>query len=85
MRRFLGALVSPPISQALAGDAFQGFGAAFCVGDLAIAVAKIEFMQVALRVLLAAVLIDAAHAALEDREKSLDRIGVGCATAIFAL
>ena len=40
----------------------------------AVGIAEIEFGQVAVQVLLAAVLIDALHAALEDREVTFDRV-----------
>jgi len=49
----------------------------------AVAVPEAEFIQVALEVLLAAVLVNPDHAALEDAEGSLD--GVGCHVAAGVL
>ena len=42
----------------------------------AVVVAEIKLRKIAVQVLLAAVLIDAAHAALEDREIVFNRVGV---------
>jgi hypothetical protein len=49
----------------------------------AIAVAEIEFAQVAMQVLLGAVLIDAFHAAFEYRKVTFDRVRAGRAAPIF--
>jgi len=53
----------------------------------AVVVAKDELVQVALEVLLPAVLIDANHAALEDAEEPLNRVGgdqiIAFATSVF--
>ena len=40
----------------------------------AVAVAEIELRQIAVQMLFAAMLIDALHAALEDREEAFDRV-----------
>ena len=41
-----------------------------------VVIAEIEFRQIAVKVLLVAMLVDALHAALENREYALDGIGV---------
>ena len=60
-------VVSPPIGQALANDAFKGDVSAFCVvvtiGN-AVCVTEVKFSQIAAKMLLAAMLIDTAHTAL---------------------
>ncbi len=43
--------MSPPICEALAGDALEGLGGALAIGDRALVVAKIELAEVALKVL----------------------------------
>ena len=64
---------------------------ALCAGGivnaklLAIAVAEIELRQIAMQVRLADVLIDAINAALQDREKALDRVGVNIAAHILVV
>src|SRR3954471_16617710 len=71
--------IRPPIRQPLALHAEKG-----CLGALAIVhtqrdavvVAELELGHVAVQVLLVAVLVDALHPALEDREVALDRGGV---------
>src|SRR5262245_37877210 len=73
----------PPVSEQLADNAFQ------CSVIIAIAkrdtmvVAKIILCQVAVQMLFAAVLVDAFHAALEDRVVALDRVRVDVAANIF--
>jgi hypothetical protein len=49
----------------------------------AIAVAKIELGKIPVQVLFAAMLVDALHAALEDRIVALDGVGVNLTTNIF--
>jgi hypothetical protein len=46
-------------------------------------VAEIEFRQIAMQMLLAAMLIDAFHAALKDRKEAFRRIGVTCSPISF--
>lgn len=78
---------NPPIGEALAADALQGIVAAFNIANTklsAIVVAEIELGEVAEQVLLSAVLVDAFHAALEDREEAFNRVGVNAAADIFA-
>ena len=79
-RRFgLLALRSRFIGQPLAFDAEQrAFGASSVVNAEfdAIGVAEIELGEIAVKVLFAAMLIDADHAALEDAEIALDGVGV---------
>jgi len=50
----------------------------------AIAIAEIKLSEIAVQVLLAAMLIDALHAALEDRIVVLDGIGADDALALIA-
>src|SRR4051794_19051219 len=82
--RCLGALggagaVNPPIGQALADHAQQR-----CISTRrvvhaqsdAVGVAELELREVAVQVLLAAVLVDACHSALEQAERSFDGVGV---------
>jgi hypothetical protein len=42
----------------------------------AVVITEIKFHQIPMKVLLAAVLINALHAALKDAEKALNRVGV---------
>jgi hypothetical protein len=70
--------VSPPIRQALPVHALGGQnGSFFVLNPVAntVVVAKAEFVQAALQVLLAAVLMHANHAALENAEEAFNRIG----------
>ena len=70
---------SPPIGEALSLDALHGEGHAFGIADAvpdALVVSKIELGQIAFKVLLAYMLINAGDAALEDGKIVLDRIGV---------
>ena len=67
------------ISQALPDDALQRASARCNIVNAelhAIAVAEIKFGQIPMQMLLFAVLIDAFHAALEDRIVALDGVGV---------
>src|SRR5690349_4834560 len=72
-------VMSPSIGEALADAALYG-----CVGARhvvnaqrdAMVVPEVELAQIAMQVLLTAVLIDALHTALEDREVALDGVGV---------
>ena len=48
----------------------------------AVAVAKIELGEIAVQVLLAAMLVDALHPAFEDREEALDGVGRGDAAIL---
>src|SRR5689334_22152101 len=76
--RVLG-FVRPSIGQPLALGALDRLLGALAVFDaecLAHVVAELEFGQIAVQVLLAAVLIDALHPALENREVSLDGVRV---------
>ena len=49
----------------------------------AVIVAEIKLRQIAVQVLLAAVLVDAAHSTLEHREVAFDRIGRDVAAHVF--
>lgn len=76
------------IHQALAFDALHGLDGAVdvAIAELdAVIVAEVKFREIAVQMLLAAVLIDAAHPALEDREEALDRIGLHVAADIFVV
>src|SRR5437899_1255287 len=78
------SLMSRLIGEPLALHAEQKNLGAVLIFDaerLAIAIAEIEFSKVAVQVIVPAMLIDALHAALEDREKAFD--GVGMHGAIF--
>ena len=79
-------LTSPPIGQAFAFRALNGdLGAGRIVvaeAD-AVRVAKIELGQIAVQMLLAAMLVDAFHAALEDRIEALDRVCVRLAANVL--
>ncbi len=71
--------VSPPIGQALAGDALESFCGALIIGNaqpLAFIVPEIEFAEIAFQVLLADVLVHPGNPALEDREVVFDGVGV---------
>ncbi len=79
--RRLGLLVrrSCFIGKALAFDAQQralGAGGIIIAGLDPVRIAKIEFCQIAVKVRLATMLVDADHAALEYREIALDGVGV---------
>ena len=67
------------IGQALANDTLERlYGAGFIVHAQrdAVVIAEIIFAQIAVKVLFIAMLIDALHAALEDREIAFNGIGV---------
>jgi hypothetical protein len=49
-----------------------------------VVVAEIVLREIPVQVLLAAVLVDAAHAPLEDREHALNRVAVNVAANVFA-
>jgi hypothetical protein len=71
------SVVSRSIGQPLAGDALQGdIGACHIIyaEPDAIGIAEVEFCEITVKVFLAAMLVDADHVALEDREIALDRI-----------
>lgn len=76
---------NPPIGQALTGDALKREVGALVVIDAerhAVAVTEVELGKVALQVLRTAMLVDAAHPALEDAEKALNRVGVDGAVTL---
>src|SRR5687768_4191972 len=63
---------NPPIGEALTADALKHEVGALRIVDAklnAIAVAEIELDRIAMQMLLPAMLIDALHAALKDREE----------------
>ena len=74
--------VNSPIGDALAADARQGAsGSAAIVNAVrnTVAIAELKLGEAAMQVLLAAMLIHALHAVLEDGECSLDRVRVDSA------
>ena len=81
-------VVRPTICQALSCYATQRDQAAFRVFNSmrhTVVIAELEFRRIAVQVLLTTVLIHALHAALEDAEIALNRVGVDDATAILTL
>lgn len=71
------------IGEALALATAHRFHRALHIADLASVVAEIELGKITVQVLLPAVLINAAHAAFEDREKAFNRIGMNIAAHIL--
>ena len=74
--------MSRSIGEALADDTTKGtFGATFILDAdrTAMTISEIELCKIAVKMPLGAVLIDALHAALEDREITLDGVGVAVA------
>ena len=72
-------MISRLISQPLADDAFERAISALSVVDAefdTVRISEIELREIAVKMLFAAVLIDALHAALEDRIVAFDRVGV---------
>ena len=71
--------MSLPIGEPLADDALNGARGTLYViyaQPDAVAIAEIELRQIAVQMLLAAMLVDALHAALEDRVVAFDGVGV---------
>ena len=67
------------VGEALADDALQqrvGAVAVIAAKSLTVGVAEVKFSQIAVQVLLLAVLVDALHPALEDAEIAFDGVGV---------
>src|SRR6266446_2800006 len=82
------SVVSLPIRQPLPDNALQrSFGALYIINTEpnAIAVAEIELSKISVQVLFFAMLVDAFHAALEDRIEAFNRIGVDVAANVFLL
>src|SRR5206468_7111071 len=80
------AAVSPAISKTLAFYALNGFKvprAIIAAKRFTVRIAEIELREIAEQVRFRAVLIDAAHAAFEDREEALNRVCVNQAPRIF--
>jgi hypothetical protein len=70
---------NPPIGKALVAGGCKKLFSALGIGNLecrAAIVKEIEFRQVVVKMGFAAMLIDADHSALEDREHAFDRVGV---------
>ena len=85
LRGFLGP-TNPPIHQPAAGGATQlsvDAGAIVKTASDATVVAEVELREVAMQMWLAAVLVDAEHAALEEAEGALDGVGVDVAAGVL--
>jgi hypothetical protein len=70
--------VTPPIGQTLTSSALNREGAPFGIVHAqgnAVRISEIELAQIAVQVLLGAMLIDALHASLEDRIVAFNRVG----------
>src|ERR1700724_288113 len=81
------SVVSRSISKPLSDDTFQrAFGAFYVIyaKPNAIAIAKVKFGEIAMQMLLAAMLVDALHAAFEDRIVAFNCVGVDDPTHVFA-
>src|SRR6185312_10563823 len=75
------------ISQTLAYDAAKDRVGALSIvhaKGYALIVAEVKFREVAVKVLFGAMLIGAAHAALENRKVAFDGVGVNAAANVFA-
>jgi hypothetical protein len=80
------SVISRSIGKALPNDAFdRPFGTLHIVNTKAdaIAIAEIELGKISVQVFLAAMLVDALHAALEDRIVAFNGVGVNFAANIF--
>src|ERR1700683_1954491 len=80
------SVVSLPIGEPLSDNSFHRSRGALHViyaKPNAVAIAEIELRQIAVQVLFLAVLINALHAALKDREVAFDRVGMHDATNVF--
>jgi len=76
---FLTSATRLPVGKALADDAPDRALSAFDIVDAQgdpVAVAEIKLGEIAVQVFLAAMLVDAAHPALEDREKAFNGVGM---------
>jgi len=82
------SVVSLPIGKPLTDDALHGpcgsLNVIYAEPD-AIAIAEIKFCEIAVQMLLAAVLIDTLHTALENRIVALNGIGMYVAADVFFL
>jgi hypothetical protein len=81
------SLTSRSIGETLSNDAFdRALGAIYVIyaEPDAIAIAEIEFGKIAVQMLFAAMLIDALHAAFENRIVTFNCVGVDDPTHIFA-
>ena len=80
------SVVSLPVGQSLSDDALNGpFGSLNVVYAQPdpIGIAEIELREIAVQMLLFAVLVDAFHATLENRVVALDGVGVDVAANVF--
>lgn len=82
-----GFAVSPPIHQPLASGATNYSGRALGIINTkadAVVIAEIKFRDIAMRIMLCAMLIDALHSALEYGIEAFRRVELGFAAPIFA-
>src|SRR6185369_1567563 len=77
-------LVRLTVREALAFAALNGKYRTFSIGNVAGRIAEIELCQIAMQVLFGAMLIDALHAAFEDREITLNRVRMDLAAHVLA-
>lgn len=83
---FGGFATSRSVGEPLAGSTRQGAGSAFTIFDpksRAVRVAKIELGEIAMQVPFVAMLVDAPHPALENREKAFNGVGVHLPAHVF--
>jgi hypothetical protein len=76
-----------PVHQALAFHAFHGGDGAVNVAapeSGPVIISEVKLGQITVQVLFLAMLIDALHAAFEDRERTFNRIRVDVAASVFA-
>jgi hypothetical protein len=79
--------VSRPVRETLAFNALHSKRRTFPIVHTegnAVIVAEIKFREIAMQMLLIAMLIDAAHTALEDREVAFGRVGMHIVADVFA-
>src|SRR3954451_13415141 len=81
------SVVRRRVGQSLSDDALHGAGCALRIVYAQpdpIGIAEIKFGQVAVKMLLAAMLVSAGHATFENREITFDGIGMDQALAVMA-
>src|SRR5271163_654784 len=80
--------ISPPIGETTALGVANGSASALGIVDaqpFAVVVAVVEFVEIAMQVMLAHVLIRAVEPTLEDREEAFGGVGVDIAAHVFLL
>ena len=81
-----GGFVNPLIREPLTADTLEQSGSAFLVVDalrFAVVVAEVEFRNVALKMLLADVLVNPGKATLENREEPFNRVRRHVTASVF--